>query len=80
MSKIPLAVNDPVAIEALCRTQAVEKAQVRPFYGCCTADSQTDTGRHQLYNNSSLVHFSLRYIRTLVGRTEPTSLTNVGNG
>ena len=27
-------------------------------FGCCTADSQTDAGRHQLYNNGSLVLFS----------------------
>ena len=33
--------------------QAVEKKNM--FVGCCTADSQTDTGRHQLYNNCSLV-------------------------
>ena len=36
--------------------QAVEKKNM--FVGCCTADSQTDTGRHQLYNNGSLVLFS----------------------
>ena len=29
-----------------------------PFFGCCTADSQTDAGRHQLNNNGSLVLFS----------------------
>ena len=35
-----------------------KKEQVSPpFFGCCRADSQTDTGRHQLYNNGSLVLF-----------------------
>ena len=38
--------------------QSVEKEQVWPFFGCCTAYSQTDTGRHQVYNNDSLVLFS----------------------
>ena len=33
--------------------------QVWPFFGCCTAGSQTDAGRHQLYNNDSLVFFPL---------------------
>ena len=32
--------------------------QVWLFFGCWSADSQTDTGRHQLYNNGSLVLFS----------------------
>ena len=35
-----------------------KKEQVWPFFGCCTADSQTDAGRNQLYNNDSLVLFS----------------------
>ena len=35
-----------------------KKEQVLPFFGCCTADSQTDPGRHQLHNNGSLVYFS----------------------
>ena len=34
------------------------KEQVMPFFGCCTADSQTNKVRHQLYNNGSLVLFS----------------------
>ena len=34
------------------------KQHVWPFFGFCTADSQTDAGRHQLYNNVSLVLFS----------------------
>ena len=34
-----------------------KKEQVWPFFGCCTADSQTDAGRHQLYNNGLLVLF-----------------------
>ena len=34
------------------------KKQVLPFFGCCTADSQTDAGRYQLFNNGSLVLFS----------------------
>ena len=39
--------------------QAVgKKEQFWPIFGCCTADSQTDTGRHQLYNNGSHVLFS----------------------
>ena len=33
------------------------KKQVLPFFGCCTADSQTDAGRHQLFINGSLVLF-----------------------
>ena len=37
--------------------QALEKEQVGTFVGCCTADSQTDAGRYQLYNNGSLVLF-----------------------
>ena len=36
-----------------------KKEQFWPFIGCCIADSQTDTGRHQLYNNGSLVLFPL---------------------
>ena len=35
-----------------------KKEPVWPFFGCCTADSRTDAGRHQLNNNSSLVLFS----------------------
>ena len=36
-----------------------KKGQVWPSFVCCTADSQTDAGRHQLYNNNgSLVLFS----------------------
>ena len=31
-----------------------KKEQVWPFFGYCTADSQTDAGIHQLYNNGSL--------------------------
>ena len=31
-----------------------KKEQVLPFIGGCTADSQTDTGRLQLYNNGPL--------------------------
>ena len=38
-------------------TKQWKKEQVWPFFCCCTADSQTDTGRHQLYNNGSLVIF-----------------------
>ena len=30
-----------------------------PFFGCCTADSQTYGGRHQVYNNGVLVLFPL---------------------
>jgi len=37
--------------------QSVEK--FGNFFGCFTADSQTDAGRHQLYNNGSLVLFPL---------------------
>ena len=32
---------------------------VCPCFGCCTADSQTGTGRHRLYNNGLLVLFPL---------------------
>ena len=35
-----------------------QNPDVRWFSGCCTADSQTDAGRHRLYNNGSLVLFS----------------------
>ena len=38
-------------------TMQWKKEQVLAFFGCCTADSQTDTGRHQLNNNGSLVIF-----------------------
>ena len=38
-----------------------KKEQVWPCFGCCTADSQTYTGRHQLYNNDSLVLFSIAW-------------------
>ena len=34
-----------------------KKEQVWPYFGYCTADSQTDAARHQLYNNGSLVLF-----------------------
>ena len=33
-------------------TKQWKKEQVWPFFGCCTSDSQTDEGRHQLYNNN----------------------------
>ena len=36
-----------------------KKEQVLPYFGCCTADSQTDAGRQQLYNNGLLVLFSI---------------------
>ena len=39
-------------------TKQWKKEQVWQFFGCCTADSQTDTGRNQLYNNGSPVLFS----------------------
>ena len=35
-----------------------KKEPVWPFFCCYTADSLTDTGRHQLYNNGSLILFS----------------------
>ena len=38
-------------------SQAMEKKQVRPFFGCCAADSQPDAGRYQMFNNGSLVLF-----------------------
>ena len=31
-----------------------KKEPVWPFFCCCTADLQTDSGRHQLYNNQRL--------------------------
>ena len=34
-----------------------KKEQVWPFLGCCTADTKTDVGRHQLFNNGLLVFF-----------------------
>ena len=37
-----------------------KKEQVRPFFGCCTADSQT--GIHQLYNDGSLGTFSTAWL------------------
>ena len=39
-------------------TSVGKKEHVWQFFGFCTADSQTDTGRHQLYNDGSLVIFS----------------------
>ena len=37
-----------------------KKEQVWQFFGCCTADSQTDAGRYQLmYNNGLHVLFSI---------------------
>ena len=39
-------------------TKQWKKGQVWPFFGCCAADSQTDAGRHQLYDTSSLVLLS----------------------
>ena len=38
-----------------------KKEQVWPFFGCYTADSQTAADRHQLYNNGSLVIFSIAW-------------------
>ena len=35
----------------------MEKRTSLAILGCCTADSQTDAGRHQLYNNNWLVLF-----------------------
>ena len=35
-----------------------KKEHILSFCSCCTADSQTDAGRHQLYNTGSLVLFS----------------------
>ena len=37
--------------------QAVEKRTCFAIFYCCAADSLTDAGRHQLYNNGSLVPF-----------------------
>ena len=43
----------------MCFEQAVRKnKQIWPLFGFCTADSQTDTGRHQLYINGLLVLYS----------------------
>ena len=44
-------------------TKQWKKEQVWPFFGCCTADSQTEAGRYQLYNNGSLVRFSTACFR-----------------
>ena len=33
--------------------------KVCPFCCCCTADSQTDAGLHELYNNTPMVFFPL---------------------
>ena len=38
-----------------------KKEQVWPFFDLCIADSQTDAGRYQLYNNGSIVLFSSAY-------------------
>ena len=35
--------------------QTVDKTASFAIFGCCTADSQTEAGRHQLSNNGSLV-------------------------
>ena len=37
-----------------------------PFFGYCTADSQTDAGIHQLYNNGSHVLFSTAWKKASV--------------
>ena len=45
---------------------AWKKEQVWPFCCCCcAADSQTDAGRHQLYNNGPLVLFSTAWLNPL---------------
>ena len=49
----------PVAIEHIgFLVSSGKKNKFDKFFGCCTADSQTDAGRHQLYDNGSLVLFS----------------------
>ena len=40
---------------------AVEKRTSLSIFVCCTADSHTDTGLHQLHNNGSLVLFSIAW-------------------
>ena len=42
---VPLVIRDGNDIFKQWRKEHVWK-----FLGCCTADLQTDTGRHQLYN------------------------------
>jgi len=51
-----------VGLSSVLLSSSGEKEQVWPFFGCCTADSQTDAGRHQLYNNGSLVLFSIAWL------------------
>ena len=48
----------PVTIGESVTVKQWKKERVWPFFGYCTADSETDAGRHHLYNNSSLVLFS----------------------
>ena len=49
------------------RTKQWTKGQVWPYFGCCTADSQTDWGRNQLYNNCSLFLFSNAWLAETIG-------------
>ena len=35
-------------MRTMCCGQVVEKEQNLPLFGCCTADSQTDAGGHQV--------------------------------
>ena len=53
--------------------ETVEKGSSLAFFGCCTADSQTDAGIPQLYNNGSLGHKDAKYclrIHSFSGRSE----------
>ena len=57
-----------------------KKKPVWPFFGCYSADSQTDAGIHQLYNNGSLGVFPLldEYeSRCLKGLTVDTALFQI---
>ena len=49
-----LGMSCPSAVCTLCcvKTKQWKKEQVWPFSGFCTADSQNDSGRQQLYSNS----------------------------
>ena len=58
--------------------QAVEKRTSLAFF-CCTADSTTDTGRHQLYDKGSLVlFFPLLDCITVQGKSQEIPLGNIG--
>ena len=81
--EVNYTLTKPWALQAGCKvspsegTKQWKKEQVWPFLGCCTADSQTETGRHQLYNNGSLVLFSTAWMEQVFSSSQTCAISEV---